>query len=66
MIEIGVALTWGVRLLPIREREAPKPPSDISGQTWAEYIRDRLEFSPGHTQRLLSMVEFAIMKKRRP
>ncbi|MCW7070372.1 MAG: hypothetical protein OCU17_07250, partial [Methanophagales archaeon] len=34
MIELGVALTWGVRVLPLREKNSPKPPTDISGQTW--------------------------------
>jgi hypothetical protein len=37
MIEMGVALTWGVRVLPIKVIERPSPPSDISGQTWVEY-----------------------------
>src|SRR2546425_1188080 len=37
MIEMGVALTWGVRVLLIKEKNCPKPPSDISGQTWADY-----------------------------
>jgi hypothetical protein len=37
MIEIGVALTWGIRMLLIRENGSPTPPSDISGQTWAKY-----------------------------
>jgi hypothetical protein len=37
MIEMGIALTWGVRVLPIRAKGRPQPPSDISGQTWAVY-----------------------------
>ena len=37
MIELGVALTWGTRVLPIRAQGSEKPPSDISGQTWIEY-----------------------------
>lgn len=37
MVEMGVALTWGVRLLPIKKSETEKPPSDISGQTWIDY-----------------------------
>ena len=32
MIEMGVALTWGVRVLPIRQKLARELPSDISGQ----------------------------------
>jgi hypothetical protein len=38
MLEMGVALTWGVRVLPIRSSDCPMPPSDISGQTWAAYV----------------------------
>jgi hypothetical protein len=37
MIEMGVALTWGTRVLPIKEHDRPRPPSDISGQTWADF-----------------------------
>ncbi|MCK4787082.1 MAG: hypothetical protein KAV87_25210, partial [Desulfobacteraceae bacterium] len=37
MLEMVVALTWGVRVLPIKMKSCPKPPSDISGQTWADY-----------------------------
>jgi hypothetical protein len=64
MIEMGVAMTWGVRMLPIREKGAPKTPSDISGQTWAEYSNNGAVFVSGHTERLLAMVDFAIRKKR--
>ena len=64
MIEIGVALTWGVRTLPIRAKGSPTLPSDISGQTWAEYSKNGSEFLLGHAERLLSMIELAIRKKR--
>jgi predicted nucleotide-binding protein len=37
MLEMGVALTWDVRVLPIKKEGQPKPPSDISGQTYADY-----------------------------
>ena len=37
MLEMGIALTWGVAVLPIRRKGMPAPPSDISGQTWVEY-----------------------------
>ena len=37
MLEMGVALTWGVRVLPIKNEKCQKAPSDISGQTWADY-----------------------------
>ena len=52
MIEVGVALTWGVRVLLIKEKTASKVPSDISGQTWAEYTKDGMEFTAGHKEKL--------------
>ena len=64
MIEIGVALTWGVRMLPIRERQSPKPPSDIYGHTWAEYSNNGDVFTTGHGEKLVSMIDYAIKKKR--
>jgi hypothetical protein len=33
MLEMGVALTWGVRVLPIKAQGKLVPPSDVSGQT---------------------------------
>jgi predicted transcriptional regulator len=66
MIEMGVALTWGNRVLPIRHKESPHPPADISGQTWAEYVDDGLKFSdPNHEAKLVYMVETAARKKKR-
>lgn len=45
MIELGVALTWGTRVLLIRDYRSPKDIStDISGQTWAEYSNDGINF----------------------
>lgn len=37
MIELGIALTSGVSVVPIRQENSPNPPSDISGQTWVQY-----------------------------
>ena len=68
MIELGVALTWGTRVLLIRDYRSPKDIStDISGQTWAEYSNDGINFSdPKHKAKLISMVERASRKKRLP
>jgi len=64
MIEMGVALTWGVRVLPINNEECPRPPSDISGQTWADYRESASNFlDPKHHEKLVSMVERAVRKK---
>lgn len=66
MLEIGVALTWGVRVLPIKKEGRATPPSDISGQTWADY-RDSAStlVDPDHKRKLVRMVERAIRKKGR-
>jgi hypothetical protein len=64
MIEMGVALTWGVRVLPIRADGTPIPPSDISGQTWASYTDDGTVFADtAHELNLVAMVRRAMRKK---
>jgi hypothetical protein len=66
MIELGVALTWDVRILPIRRSGAPTPPSDISGQTWALYSDDgNVWADPEHKRHLRDMVRFACRRKPR-
>jgi hypothetical protein len=66
MLELGVALTWGVRVLPIKLHTQPKPPSDISGQTWADYAENASRFTdPAHEEKLVRMVERAMRKKGR-
>lgn len=64
MIEMGVALTWGIRVIPIREAEAPELPSDISGQTWVKY-RDSMEtvLDDQFDRKLFELVKRAIRKK---
>jgi len=65
MLEMGVALTWGKRVLPIKLKGCPIPPADISGQTYADYLSSGESFlSEGHTDAMLAMIERAIMKKR--
>jgi hypothetical protein len=64
MLEMGVALTWGVRVLPIKHVGQPRPPSDVSGQTWADYTEDAGVFPDAdHEQKLVRMIERAIRKK---
>lgn len=65
MLELGVALTWGVRVLPIKHKECPRPPSDISGQTWADYENGTpYGFAdPGHQQKLHAMVRRVMTRK---
>lgn len=66
MIEMGVALTWGVRVLLIRKKGCPKPPSDISGQTWIEYDEDLLTiFDDDFEKRLRKMIERVMANKIR-
>jgi hypothetical protein len=63
-IEIGVALTWGSRVFLIKNESCPVPPSDISGQTYADYKDDgKIFVDSQHTEKLYRMVERAIRKK---
>jgi hypothetical protein len=65
MIEMGVALTWDIRVLPIKREDRPKPPSDISGQTWVDYIDNGSKFlDDDHEAKLLRMIERSIQKKQ--
>jgi hypothetical protein len=64
MIELGVALTWGTRVLPVKQHERPRPPSDISGQTWADYEESGNQFvDPEFGPKLVALVERAHRKK---
>ena len=64
MVELGVALTWGIRVLPIKRQGQPTPPSDISGQTWIDYQDSASTFmDPEHSQKLIRMIERAARKK---
>jgi hypothetical protein len=66
MIEIGVALTWGTKVLIIREKDSLKPLSDISGLTWVEYTKDASCFSDStHQRELLMMVKIVARQKQR-
>jgi hypothetical protein len=67
MIEMGVALTWGVRVLPIKKRRRRKPPSDISGQTWVDYEESAVSFvDRDHNEKLVAMIDRAMRKKVQP
>lgn len=64
MIEMGVALTWGTRVHPIREESTDPPPSDISGQTWACYRDSGATWmDPRHFDAVVHMVELAARRK---
>jgi hypothetical protein len=65
MLELGVALTWGKRVLPIKLKGQKKPPSDISGQTWADYVDNGQFVSENHDEQIYRMIERAIQKKTR-
>jgi len=67
MIELGVALTWGVRVLPLRENDSREPPSDISGQTWVKYLDSAEEIlDQGFGEKLQQMVQRALAMKPQP
>lgn len=64
MIELGVALTWGIRVLPLLKDGCSTLPSDLSGLTWVKYRNNGSEFvSDLHDDEMVSMVERAILKK---
>jgi hypothetical protein len=64
MIEMGVALIWDRRVLPIKKKGRPKPPSDISGQTWADYDAQTYRFiDEHHHENLTSMVRRVLRRK---
>lgn len=66
MLEMGVALTYGVIVLPIKKEGSPKPPSDISGQTWAEYRDSGAIFlGDNHAQKLRDLIKRAAWKRAR-
>jgi len=66
MIELGVALTWGIYVLPLREKNSSKPPSDISGQTWIKYEKSGEKILDQNFQRKIDkIVNRAIAKKGR-
>jgi hypothetical protein len=66
MLEMGVALTWGIRVLPIKRDDRPTPPSDVSGQTWVNHRDSCSTFTdPDHQQKLVRMIERALRKKVR-
>ena len=65
MIELGVALTWGSQVLPLRESRSPEPPSDISGQTWVKYLNSAEQILDDEFDaKLQEMVQRALSKKR--
>jgi hypothetical protein len=66
MIEMGVALTWGVPVWPIKKRGAPPLPTDVSGQTYAEYCGNGERFlNHNHAANLRELIERAMERKRR-
>ncbi len=73
-LEMGVAQTWGVAVLPIKKAGTEKPTSDISGQTYADYVSNGQYFvikekvdnypkDPNQQEKLLKMIDRAIRKK---
>lgn len=64
MIEMGVALTYGVKVFPIRCTDSPVPPSDISGQTWIEYSVNYTSWTdPDHHIKLCDLIRKVLHEK---
>ena len=63
-LEIGVAVTWGSRVFLIKSRGSPKPSSDISGQTYADYKDSAEKFlDRDFSENIFRMIERALQKK---
>ena len=64
MIEMGVALTWNRNILPIKEVKSVTTPSDISGQTWAEYTNNAEKWNnPDHNKQVKELIKKAMINK---
>ncbi len=64
MIELGVALTWGIRFQPIRDQSSKPSISDIGGQYSAKYKNSgKIFLEELFEQRIDYMIERAIKKK---
>jgi len=64
-LEMGVALTWGVSVFPVKRKGRPKPPSDVSGQTWADYLDSASSWTdPNHAKKLVELIARAAAKKK--
>jgi hypothetical protein len=66
MIELGTALTWNRRIIPLKKFNSPEIPSDISGQHWIKYEDSGAKIHDIDLQEKLDiMVERSIKKKRK-
>lgn len=64
MLELGVALTWGIRVIPVKSIGCKVPPSDVSGQTWVDYKDSGLEIGDRTFNiKLFEMIERVIDRK---
>ena len=64
MLEVGVALTWGVRVLLFKDHECAAPPTDLAGLTWVDHMESAATIpDSGHDEKLLRLVERALRKK---
>jgi hypothetical protein len=65
MLEMGVALTWGTRVVPFKRVDCPKPPSDVSGQTYVDYEDSATKIvDPQFEKKLLVIIERVIGTKK--
>jgi hypothetical protein len=65
-LELGVALTWGVAVIPIKHHGCPPPPSDISGQSWVDHEESGLKITSEERfdRKLMQMISRIIATKR--
>ena len=63
MIELGMAIMAGVRVLTIREQGCPWPPSDIQGLTWFEHADSGAKISDDKREEIGKLIERALRAK---
>jgi hypothetical protein len=67
MLEMGIALTWGVAVVPLRRAAARPIPSDVSGQTYVLHEQSAaLILSEAFGSQLLELIEQVMQTKGRP
>jgi len=67
MLEMGIALTWGVAVVPLRRAAARPIPSDVSGQAYVLHEQSAaLILSEAFGSQLLDLIEQVMRTKGRP
>ncbi len=66
MIEMGVALTWGSKVIPMLKKRCKTPPSDISGQTYLRYNNNgEIFYDDDINTSIYECIDKAVKRKKR-